>query len=263
MPREQALLLEESVIWRGQITHLNLYFPSSGNRTDDLVLCAPQGALQGVIKMELHCNSTQRACDPKESSDPAGMVTGAQYKVGKECSLHYSSSAFSGRVNVKKKGPELLCRARQRGAAGWGRWSWAPGAFVRPKSALCSAPGLREYCLWLTSYHNCPIAGGSSSAVVALALCVFTSAYIQGECFIHVTARACGWLSCLVAVVLLLLLLRSAHCTSWSSSRWKGFAQIATSACQRWPPGSCARAPVPRAAASPWKGDPPQLWEGC
>lgn len=39
-----------------------------------LSLCAPQGALQGVIKMELlTVFSTQRACDPKESSDPAGM----------------------------------------------------------------------------------------------------------------------------------------------------------------------------------------------
>lgn len=39
-----------------------------------LSLCAPQGALQGIIKMELLTPfNTHGACDPKKSSDPASM----------------------------------------------------------------------------------------------------------------------------------------------------------------------------------------------
>lgn len=148
-----------------------------------------------------------------------------------------------------KEGVLNCCAGRetQRGAAGWGRHPW-PGGAVRP--TVCTLQRLQgsESVACVCSHpHPVHPACGASSARRSSCSCVFTSAYVQGV-LDPVTARACDVLLLFAAAAAALLC--PAHCTSWSSSRWKGFAQIATPS-ERMVPGSLLRAPVPRAAAPP------------
>lgn len=150
-------------------------------------------------------------------------------------------------MNGERRGPELLCRAGDtERRCRLGGSPLAQGA-VRP--TVCTLQRLQgsESVACVCSHpHSVHPACGASSARRSSCSCVFTSAYVQGV-LDPVTARACDVLLLFAAAAALLC---PAHCTSWSSSRWKGFAQIATPS-ERMVPGSLLRAPVPRAAAPP------------